>query len=149
MLSFLPHLERCNCAGYQISWLNQRVESDSARAFASTVSVDNKNIRVAHHRKKVNLATLHTTFLAMQYVLEGMLVYPNKMDFPIMENFGVTPPPLGMLEITIERAEGLPNSDFLSKSDPYCEVHRAEPLCILYKPATYDTGKAPDAWVAD
>ena len=58
----------------------------------------------------------------MQYVLEGMLVYPNKMDFPVMENFGVTPPPLGMLEITIDRAEGLPNSDFLSKSDPYCEV---------------------------
>jgi len=60
-----------------------------------------------------------------QYVLEGMLVYPNKMDFPVMENFGVTPPPLGMLEITIDRAEGLPNSDFLSKSDPYCEVRNS------------------------
>ena len=60
--------------------------------------------------------------MLLQYVLEGMLVYPNKMDFPVMENFGVSPPPLGMLEITIERAEGLINSDFLSKSDPYCEV---------------------------
>ena len=63
----------------------------------------------------------------LQYVLEGMLVYPNKMDFPVMENFGVTPPPLGMLEITIDRAEGLPNSDFLSKSDPYCEVRNPGP----------------------
>ena len=58
-----------------------------------------------------------------------MLVYPNKMDFPVMENFGVSPPPLGMLEVTIERAEGLPNSDFLSKSDPYCEVRYANVLC--------------------
>ena len=51
-----------------------------------------------------------------------MIVYPNKMDFPVMENFGIEPLPLGMVEVTIHRAEGLPNSDFLSKSDPYVEV---------------------------
>jgi hypothetical protein len=55
-------------------------------------------------------------------VMEMMLVYPNKMDFPIMEDFGIAPPPLGMLEITILKAEGLPNSDLIGKSDPYCEV---------------------------
>ena len=70
--------------------------------------------------------------MLLQYVLEGMVVYPNKMDFPVMENFGVSPPPLGMLEITIERAEGLINSDFLGKSDPYCEVRgAASPVCHL------------------
>jgi hypothetical protein len=31
-------------------------------------------------------------------------VYPNKMDFPIMEDFGVAPPPLGMLEVAVGAA---------------------------------------------
>ena len=79
----------------------------------------------------LGMLKMSTLRAATQYVLEGMLVYPNKMDFPVMENFGVSPPPLGMLEITIDRAEGLINSDFLSKSDPYCEVPLGPGLCLL------------------
>jgi hypothetical protein len=33
--------------------------------------------------------------------MEMVIVYPNKMDFPVMEDFGVPPPPLGMLEVTV------------------------------------------------
>jgi hypothetical protein len=33
--------------------------------------------------------------------MEMLIVYPNKMDFPIMEDFGVAPPPLGMLEVAV------------------------------------------------
>jgi len=33
--------------------------------------------------------------------MEMMLVYPNKMDFPIMEDFGIAPPPVGMLQVTV------------------------------------------------
>ena len=57
-----------------------------------------------------------------QMTLESMLVYPNKMDFPVMENFGKSPPPLGMIEVTVIRAEGLRNVDFLGKSDPYVKA---------------------------
>ena len=51
-------------------------------------------------------------------------MYPNKMDFPVMENFGKPPVPMGMLEVVIKSAEGLPNADVLSKSDPFVEVRR-------------------------
>ncbi len=37
----------------------------------------------------------------MQMVMETIIVYPNKMEFPVMEDFGVAPPPIGMLEITV------------------------------------------------
>lgn len=64
---------------------------------------------------------------AVQYsvkrAIETLIVYPNKMDFPIMENFGISPPPVGMLEVKVCRAAGLINSDFLGKSDPYCEIY--------------------------
>ena len=51
-----------------------------------------------------------------------MLVYPNKLEFPVMEDFGRSPLPLGMMEVTVLRDEGLPASDFLGKSDPYVEA---------------------------
>ena len=38
--------------------------------------------------------------------MEALLVYPNKMDFPIMENFGIVPPPLGMLEVRVSPRTG-------------------------------------------
>ena len=59
--------------------------------------------------------------------MEGLLVYPNKMDFPIMENFGKPPTPLGMLEVVIKSAEGLPNADFMGLSDPFVEVRPRPP----------------------
>jgi hypothetical protein len=37
----------------------------------------------------------------LQMVMEMVIVYPNKMDFPVMEDFGVPPPPLGMLEVNV------------------------------------------------
>ena len=68
----------------------------------------------------------HGNFPGAQYALEGMLVYPNKMDFPVMENFGKPPVPLGMLEVVIKSAEGLPNADFMGTSDPFVEVRKLE-----------------------
>lgn len=63
---------------------------------------------------------------AVKRSIETLMVYPNKMEFPIMENFGITPPPVGMLQVKICRAAGLPNSDLLGKSDPYCMVNVRE-----------------------
>ena len=40
----------------------------------------------------------------VQLVMEMLIVYPNKMDFPIMEDFGIAPPPLGMLEVAVGAA---------------------------------------------
>ena len=42
-----------------------------------------------------------SALLDVQRAVETLLVYPNKMKFPIMENFGVVPPPLGMLEVKV------------------------------------------------
>jgi hypothetical protein len=40
-------------------------------------------------------------YFGMQMVMEMVIVYPNKMEFPVMEDFGIPPPPLGMLEVTV------------------------------------------------
>ena len=52
------------------------------------------------------MCTLYS--IPSQTAVTSMIVYPNKMDFPVMENFGIEPLPLGMVEVTIHRAEGLP-----------------------------------------
>jgi Ca2+-dependent lipid-binding protein len=43
----------------------------------------------------------------LQHVLNGMLIYPNSLSFPIMPNFGVPPPPKGALNVKLLRAENL------------------------------------------
>lgn len=51
-----------------------------------------------------------------------MLIYPNQMSFPIMENGGVTPPPQGMLTVKVLRADKLKGGGALDKLDPFVEV---------------------------
>jgi C2 domain len=50
------------------------------------------------------------------------LVYPNQLNVPLMENSGLAKPPVGMLEVTIERASGLRTGDIVGKGDPYVRV---------------------------
>lgn len=40
-------------------------------------------------------------------VMEGMLVQPNSMSFPIMPNFGLMPPAKGAINIKLLRGEKL------------------------------------------
>lgn len=64
-----------------------------------------------HHRIKIPIIIILficpapsrrlSALLGVQRAVETLLVYPNKMNFPIMENFGVVPPPLGMLEVKV------------------------------------------------
>ena len=75
-----------------------------------------------------------------------MVVYPNKMDFPVMENFGKAPLPLGMVEVTIQRAEGLPNSDLLSKSDPFVEARPASVFCWEKLRVVTTCSKTRETW---
>jgi hypothetical protein len=50
------------------------------------------------------------------------LVYPNQLNVPLMEKSGLAKPPVGMLEVTIERASGLRTGDIVGKGDPYVRV---------------------------
>lgn len=52
-----------------------------------------------------------------------MLLYPNKFSVDLMPGGGVPPPPLGMVEVRIERVEKITDGgSLLSKVDPYVEV---------------------------
>lgn len=51
-----------------------------------------------------------------------MLVYPNQLDIPLMENSGLAKAPVGMLEVTVEKALGLKSGDMLGKGDPYASI---------------------------
>uniref|UniRef100_A0A7S0S0C1 C2 domain-containing protein n=1 Tax=Chlamydomonas leiostraca TaxID=1034604 RepID=A0A7S0S0C1_9CHLO len=48
---------------------------------------------------------------AIQHVLGGMLIYPNGMSFPIMPNFGISPPAQGALNIKLLRGENIPGDE--------------------------------------
>lgn len=45
---------------------------------------------------------LVSTLSMVQLVVGKLLVLPNEMSFPIMENYGVPPPPQGMLRVKVE-----------------------------------------------
>ena len=56
-------------------------------------------------------------------VVGDMLLYPNKFRVDLMPGGGVPPPPLGMVEVLIERVERITDGgSLLSKVDPYVEV---------------------------
>lgn len=56
-------------------------------------------------------------------VVGDMLLYPNKFAVDFMPGGGVPPPPLGMVEVRIERVEkNTDGGSLLSKVDPYVEV---------------------------
>ena len=51
-----------------------------------------------------------------------MVVYPNQIPIPLMENSGLPKPPVGMLELTILRCHGLRSKDVVGPGDPYVRV---------------------------
>lgn len=67
--------------------------------------------------------------VAMRTVVGRMLVYPNSMSFPVMDAYGLPPPPLGMLRVTVVSGTNLKSSLF-DTVDPFCvlEVRDGRPL---------------------
>uniref|UniRef100_A0A1D1ZVZ1 Extended synaptotagmin-3 n=1 Tax=Auxenochlorella protothecoides TaxID=3075 RepID=A0A1D1ZVZ1_AUXPR len=63
--------------------------------------------------------------LAIKIFAGQMLVYPNEISVPIMENFGVPPPPQGMLHVTVVNGKNLKSSWF-DKVDPFVKVEVRE-----------------------
>lgn len=56
-------------------------------------------------------------------VVGDMLLYPNKFSVDLMPGGGLPPPPLGMVEVRIERVDKITDGgSLLSKVDPYVEV---------------------------
>lgn len=55
---------------------------------------------------------------AINIVAGKMLVYPNEFALPLMPNFGLPPPPKGMLNVKVISAKGL-KSSLLDKIDPF------------------------------
>ncbi|KAF8055094.1 SYT1 [Scenedesmus sp. PABB004] len=53
------------------------------------------------------------------YVMKQVMLYPNSVSVPLMTNYGVPPPPKGMVHVTLQRIENLKTTDFLTKGDPY------------------------------
>eukprot|EP00798_Chlamydomonas_sp_ICE-L_P028843 gene28843-32032_t len=53
---------------------------------------------------------------SLKGVLNGMLVYPNSITVPIMENFGIMPPAKGAMSIKLLKVEGL------SKGYMHCDM---------------------------
>ena len=75
---------------------------------------------------------LANAVMLLVQALGSMLIYPNSMSFPIMDNSGIPPPPQGMLIIRVLRATKL-GSPGISKIDPFVEVS-----CLLStQAATY------------
>ena len=60
-----------------------------------------------------------------------MLIYPNQMSFPIMEDGGVPPPPQGMLTVKVLRADKLKGSSALDKLDPFVEVSQLSAITTM------------------
>lgn len=60
---------------------------------------------------------------AVAKVIGDMMLYPNRFRVDLMPGGGVPPPPLGMVEVAIERVEKITDGGTLfSKVDPYVEV---------------------------
>jgi Ca2+-dependent lipid-binding protein len=55
---------------------------------------------------------------AISIVAGKMLVYPNEFMLPLMPNFGLPPPPQGMLHIKVVKCTGLKGGIF-DRMDPF------------------------------
>jgi Ca2+-dependent lipid-binding protein len=51
-----------------------------------------------------------------------IVVYPNQIPVPLMENSGLPKPPSGMLELTVQRCSNLRSKDLVGKGDPFVKV---------------------------
>ena len=73
-------------------------------------------------------------------VTSKMLVYPNQFSIPIMPNYGLPPPPKGILQVTVVSGHDLKSSLF-DKVDPYVclEVREGKPVYT----ATFENEENP------
>ena len=89
-------------------------------------------LRTFAHRRALHVAaTAAQPRAARKLALSGkqaseqalqIVVYPNQIPVPLMENSGLPKPPSGMLEITVQRCANLKSEDVLGKGDPYVKV---------------------------
>lgn len=75
-----------------------------------------------------------------------MLVYPNQLDIPLMENSGLAKPPVGMLEITVEKAIGLKSGDMLGKGDPYVSIQVQVCMLLATSASLIVCHRLPQVW---
>lgn len=59
--------------------------------------------------------------VAIKIILGKLLRYPNEYSLPILENYGLPPPPKGILRIKVVSGHKL-KSTFFDKVDPYVEL---------------------------
>ena len=57
-----------------------------------------------------------------------MLVYPNEFALPLMPNFGLPPPPTGMLHVKVRRLQGCACASRRLQAEPWSVVMRP-PAC--------------------
>lgn len=62
---------------------------------------------------------------AIKIITGRMLVYPNEFSVPLMPNYGLPPPILGLLKVKVLGADGL-KSSFLDTVDAFAEAELAE-----------------------
>lgn len=77
---------------------------------------------------------------AIKVVAGQMLVYPNEYALPLMPNFGLPPPPKGMLNVKVVSARGLRGS-FLDRMDPFVELFVRETRGV--KTSTLTNNESP------
>ncbi|KAL4424265.1 hypothetical protein ABPG75_001566 [Micractinium tetrahymenae] len=77
---------------------------------------------------------------AIKVVAGQMLVYPNEFALPLMPNFGLPPPPQGMLNVKVVSARGLKGS-FLDRMDPFVELSVRESRSV--KTSTLSNNENP------
>jgi hypothetical protein len=71
----------------------------------------------------MSLPLLHTAAnFGLKMALAPLLLYPNKMTFPIMENGGAPPTPKGVLIVKVLRGDKLKGAEVLGKIDAYVQL---------------------------
>mmetsp|Transcript_16823 Transcript_16823/g.36400 ORF Transcript_16823/g.36400 Transcript_16823/m.36400 type:complete len:591 (+) Transcript_16823:224-1996(+) len=71
-------------------------------------------------------------------VLDGMLVYPNHMSFPIMKDYGIPPPAKGALNVKLLYAEGFEST---KKLYVRFDVRKSRPVFSTAQRVDVPTGK--------
>ncbi|KAL4442698.1 hypothetical protein ABPG77_006692 [Micractinium sp. CCAP 211/92] len=77
---------------------------------------------------------------AIKVVAGQMLVFPNEYALPLMPNFGLPPPPIGMLNVKVVSATGLKGS-LLDRMDPFVELFVRETRSV--KTSTLTNNESP------
>ena len=58
-------------------------------------------------------------------IISKMLIYPNEMSFPVLPNYGLPKPPIGICRVAVEYGIDL-RSSFLDEIDPFVRIELRE-----------------------